>query len=63
MQNRQMHRFAGREVDAGSVTNAMIEEASRVLVARGTSTCTSDSDPGCIKPTQVPTLAIALAIM
>jgi hypothetical protein len=63
MQHPKMHRFAGRAVDAGSVTHTMIEEASRVLVARGTSTCTSDSDPGCTKPTQVPTLAIALAIM
>ncbi|KAF3037571.1 hypothetical protein E8E11_001212 [Didymella keratinophila] len=41
----------------------MIEEATKVLVARGTSTCTSDSEPGCTKPTQVPTLAIALAII
>lgn len=41
----------------------MIEEASKVLVARGTSTCTNDSDPGCTKPTQVPTLAIVLAIV
>ncbi|KAF2998169.1 hypothetical protein E8E13_003150 [Curvularia kusanoi] len=40
----------------------MIEEASRVLVARSTSTCTSESDPGCTKPTQTPTLAIALGI-
>lgn len=41
----------------------MMDEATRVLVARGTSTCTSESDPGCTKPTQVPTLAIVLAIV
>lgn len=41
----------------------MVELASRVLEARADSTCTSDSDPGCTKPTQVPTLAIALAIV
>lgn len=63
MQHRQMNQFVGRAVDAGSATHTMIEEASRVLVARATSTCTNDSDPGCTKPTQVPTLAIALAIM
>lgn len=63
MQHRQMHHFAGRGMDVGSTSRTMIEEATKVLVARGTSTCTSDSEPGCTKPTQVPTLAIALAIM
>jgi hypothetical protein len=58
-----MHHFAGRGVHVGSASRTMIEEASKVLVARGTSTCTSESDPGCTKPTQVPTLAIALAIV
>ncbi|KAJ8104703.1 hypothetical protein OPT61_g10617 [Boeremia exigua] len=58
-----MHNIAGRAVQPSSVTRTMIEEASKVLVARATSTCTSESDPGCKKPTQVPTLAIALAIV
>ncbi|KAF2833841.1 hypothetical protein CC86DRAFT_278926 [Ophiobolus disseminans] len=44
---------------AGSHT--LVDRASRVLVAR--STCTSDSQPGCTKPTQVPTLAIVLAVV
>jgi hypothetical protein len=63
MQHGQMHDFAGRGIHVGSTSRTMIEEASKVLVARGTSTCTNDSEPGCTKPTQVPTLAIALAIM
>ena len=66
MQHPKMHRFAERDVHVGSSasrTMVLVEEASKVLVSRGTSTCTSDSEPGCTKPTQVPTLAIALAIM
>ncbi|EAT87706.2 hypothetical protein SNOG_05315 [Parastagonospora nodorum SN15] len=42
-----------------SATHTLVDRASRVLVAR--TTCTNDSDPGCTKPTQVPTIAIALA--
>ncbi|KAH7389301.1 hypothetical protein DE146DRAFT_159360 [Phaeosphaeria sp. MPI-PUGE-AT-0046c] len=42
-----------------SVTHTLVDRASRVLVAR--STCTNDSDPGCTKPTVVPTAAIAVA--
>ncbi|CBX91945.1 hypothetical protein LEMA_P046510.1 [Plenodomus lingam JN3] len=50
-------------VAAGSkVTRTLAEKASRVLLARATSTCKNDSDPGCTKPTQTPTLAIALGI-
>lgn len=41
----------------------MVERASRVIVARAKETCTDSSDPGCTKPTQVPTIAIALAVM
>lgn len=63
MAHRQMQHIAGRGMDVGSTSRTMIEEATKVLVARSTSTCTSDSEPGCTKPTQVPTLAIALAIM
>lgn len=44
-----------------SVTHTLVDRASRVLVAR--SSCTNDSDPGCNKPTQVPTAAIAIAAM
>ncbi|KAF1346369.1 hypothetical protein EJ07DRAFT_185677 [Lizonia empirigonia] len=61
MQHRQMHHLAGRDVAAASRT--LFEGASKVLVARSSSTCTNDSDPGCTKPTEVPTLAIALAIV
>ncbi|KAH8730065.1 hypothetical protein GQ44DRAFT_476223 [Phaeosphaeriaceae sp. PMI808] len=42
-----------------SATQTLVDRASRVLVAR--STCTNDNDPGCTKPTVVPTGAIALA--
>lgn len=63
MKYNQMHHLAGRGAHVGSVSRTMMEEASKVIVARGTSTCTSDSEPGCTKPTQVPTLAIALAIV
>lgn len=63
MQHPQMQHFAGRGMDVGSSSRTIIEEATKVLVARSSSTCTNDSDPGCTKPTQVPTLAIALAIM
>lgn len=63
MQHGQMHHFAGRGLHLHSTTRTMADEATKVLVARATSTCTNDSDPGCTKPTQVPTLAIALAIM
>ncbi|KAF1921806.1 hypothetical protein BDU57DRAFT_436902 [Ampelomyces quisqualis] len=42
-----------------SATHTLIDRASRVLVARAT--CTNDTDDGCRKPTQVPTIAIAMA--
>ncbi|KAJ4361314.1 hypothetical protein N0V95_002016 [Ascochyta clinopodiicola] len=70
-----MHQFVGRAAHAAHTVNTaraahvdyasrtLVDEATRVLMARGTSTCTNDSDPGCTKPTQVPTLAIALAIV
>jgi hypothetical protein len=48
---------------SASQTIHMVERATRVLVARASSKCTNDSDPGCTKPTQVPTIAIALAVM
>ncbi|KAG9385374.1 hypothetical protein A1F94_004921 [Pyrenophora tritici-repentis] len=47
----------------GSKTMHVFERATRVLVARAESSCTNDSDPGCTKPTQVPTMAIALAVI
>ncbi|KAH6639637.1 hypothetical protein C7974DRAFT_410595 [Boeremia exigua] len=62
MQHRHLHHFAARAVDL-SASRTMVEEASKVLVARATTTCTNESDPGCTKPTQVPMLAIALAIV
>lgn len=39
-----------------------MEKATRALLARSTSTCTNDSDAGCTKLTETPTLAIVLAI-
>jgi hypothetical protein len=59
-----MHHHMARSapVAASTIgTHTLVDRASRVLVAR--STCTNDSDPGCTKPTQVPTVAIALAAM
>ena len=56
---RRIH--IGTTATAASSTRA--DTVTRVLVARADPTCTNDSDPGCTKPTQVPTLAIALAIM
>jgi hypothetical protein len=61
--HHHMHHLAGRGSHAAAASRTVIDQASRVLVARAESTCTNDSDPGCTKPTQVPTLAIALAIM
>jgi hypothetical protein len=63
-----MHHHVRNENHIGSPSSAsqtihMVERATRVLVARASATCTNDSDPGCTKPTQVPTIAIALAIM
>ncbi|KAF1839222.1 hypothetical protein BDW02DRAFT_231465 [Decorospora gaudefroyi] len=46
-----------------SQTVHMAERASRVLVARASASCQSDSEAGCTKPTQVPSLAIALAVI
>jgi hypothetical protein len=66
--HHHMHNHVRSETHAGSPSSAsqtinMLESASRVLVARAKATCTNDSDPGCTKPTQVPTMAIALAAM
>jgi hypothetical protein len=42
-------------------TSTIVQEASRVaLMPR--SSCTDDSDAGCTKPTQTPTLFIVLAV-
>jgi hypothetical protein len=59
-----MHHHVGRSPHVAastSATHTLVDRASRVLVAR--TTCTNDSDPGCTKPTQVPTLAITLGAM
>ena len=66
--HQHMHHHVHNENHVGSPSSAsqtihMVERASRVLVARASATCTNDSDPGCTKPTQVPTIAIALAVM
>lgn len=53
----------GSPASGASRTVRLVERASRVLLARDTSTCTSSSEPGCVKPTQVPMIAIALAIV
>ena len=61
-----MHHHVARSplvAASTSVTHTLVDRASRVLVARSTSTCTNDSDPGCTKPTQVPAAAIAVAAM
>lgn len=61
-----MHHHVQREahIAARSTgTRTLVDAASRVLMARAESSCTNDSDPGCTKPTQVPTIAIALAVM
>ncbi|KAJ4365158.1 hypothetical protein N0V83_008776 [Neocucurbitaria cava] len=61
-----MHHHVKREAhDAVISTSSRImrEAASRVITARAESSCTNDSDPGCTKPTQVPTIAIALAVI
>lgn len=61
-----MHHHAARSARfaaSSEGSRTLIDRASRVLVARAESTCTSDSQPGCTKPTQVPTFALALAVM
>jgi hypothetical protein len=64
-QHAHMHHHAARSARfvAASTegSRTLMDRASRVLVARGT--CTSESQPGCTKPTTVPTIAIALAVM
>jgi hypothetical protein len=65
-QHGHMHHHVRRtaQIDSTHIaasTQTLVDRASRVLIAR--STCTNDSDPGCTKPTQVPTVAIALAAM
>ncbi|CAO2658651.1 Nn.00g063740.m01.CDS01 [Neocucurbitaria sp. VM-36] len=65
-QHSHMHHHVRREAHvAASSTGSriMVEAASRVITARADSTCTSDSDAGCTKPTQVPSIAIALAVI
>lgn len=60
------HHHVRSDTFVGSASKAsqtMADQVTRVLAARSTSTCTKDSDPGCTKPTQVPTLAVALAVM
>lgn len=61
-----MHRHTRREgaVDVHEVarrTAAVVQEASRVVLAPR-ATCTNDTDDGCRKPTQTPTLFIVLAV-
>jgi hypothetical protein len=60
-----MAHHMSRRIHIGTTaaTNTMADTVTRVLAARADPTCTNDSDPGCTKPTQVPTLAIALAIV
>lgn len=53
----------GSPASAATRTLQLVERANPVLVARETIECTSSSEPGCTKPTQVPMLAIALAIV
>ncbi|KAF2035357.1 hypothetical protein EK21DRAFT_106896 [Setomelanomma holmii] len=58
-----MHHHVGRSAHVAASTSGshtLLDRASRVLIARAT--CTNDSDPGCTKPTQVPTIAIVLAV-
>ncbi|KAI8934084.1 hypothetical protein NX059_008847 [Plenodomus lindquistii] len=65
-QHAHMHNHVRHEGYVGASSRAsqtMVDKASRVLVARAASTCTNDSDPGCTKPTQTPTLAIALGVI
>lgn len=42
-------------------TNTVVQEASRVVLMPRSS-CKSESEPGCAKPTQTPTLFIVLAV-
>lgn len=60
-----MHHHVRRSEDFAARTAAasttLLDRASRVLVAR--TECTNDSDPGCTKPTQTPTLAIVLGVV
>lgn len=56
-------RHLGSPASAATRTLKLVERASPVLLARDTLECTSNSEPGCTKPTQVPMLAIALAIV
>jgi hypothetical protein len=57
------HRHQSSRRDGGFQlpTGTQIMEGSKVLVAR--TECTNDSDPGCVKPTQVPTMAIVLGVV
>jgi hypothetical protein len=66
--HQHTHHHVRNEAHVGPPSSAsqtidLAERASRVLVARASATCTNDSDPGCTKPTQVPTLVIGLAVM
>lgn len=66
LQHIHMHKHArdtGFVGPSSRASRVVVDKASRVLLARATSTCTNDNDPGCTKPTQTPTLAIALGII
>ncbi|KAF2127278.1 hypothetical protein P153DRAFT_344776 [Dothidotthia symphoricarpi CBS 119687] len=63
--HNHMHHHARRHAHAdvpSTGSRTLMENATRALAARAASTCTNDSDAGCTKPTQTPTLAIVLAI-
>ncbi|USP76560.1 hypothetical protein yc1106_03834 [Curvularia clavata] len=53
----------GSPASSASRTVQEVAQADRVLLPRSTIECTSSSEPGCTKPTQVPMMAIALAIV
>jgi len=65
-QHAHMHnlvRDTGFVGSSSSASRVVVDKASRVLVARATSTCTNGDAPGCTKMTETPTLAIALGII
>lgn len=67
--HQHMHHHVRRDAHIGSpATSAsqtvqLVERASRALVARASDSCTSDSEAGCTKPTQIPNMAIALGVV
>lgn len=63
-QHGHRHRHGRREANiglGGMPSRTTVMERSRVLVARAS--CTNDTDSGCVKPTSVPTVAIAAAVV